>query len=120
MAVHRFKAGESDEVSADETAEAPKKATKAVSKKSVKKAAPEATKDKLKKERAHKAPRKNVFRSIGGYLKGSWAELRQVRWPNRKQTWQLTLAVILFSLIVGLLIFVLDALFTWLFKEVIL
>ena len=69
-----------------------------------------------------RAPRKwtKPFRAIGTYVKGSWYELRQVRWPNRKQTWALTLAVILFSLFFGVVIFLLDFGFTVLFKEVIL
>ncbi len=57
------------------------------------------------------------FRALGRYFKGSWEELRQVRWPNRKQTWAMTLAVIIFSLAIGTLIFLLDAAFTLLFKR---
>lgn len=60
------------------------------------------------------------LRSIGGYFKGAWVELRQVRWPNRKATWSLTLAVILFSLFFALVIVGLDAAFSYLFKEVLL
>lgn len=73
-------------------------------------------------EKPKRAPRKwtKPFRAIGTYVKGSWYELKQVRWPNRKQTWALTLAVILFSLFFGVLIFLLDLVFTVLFKEVIL
>lgn len=55
-----------------------------------------------------------------GYFKGSWQELRQVRWPSRKSTWGLTLAVILFTLFFVLVILVLDAAFQFLFKEVLL
>lgn len=60
------------------------------------------------------------FRAVGGYFKGAWVELRQVRWPNRKATWGLTLAVILFSLFFALVIVGLDAAFSYLFKEVLL
>ena len=60
------------------------------------------------------------FRAIGGYFKGAWVELRQVRWPDRKSTWGLTLAVILFSAFFALVILGLDAVFSYLFKEVIL
>lgn len=60
------------------------------------------------------------FRAFGGYFKGAWVELRQVRWPNRKSTWSLTLAVILFSLFFALVIVGLDAAFSYLFKEVLL
>lgn len=77
---------------------------------------------KVKVEKPARAPRKwtKPFRAIGRYFKGAWRELRQVHWPNRKQTWALTLAVMLFSLFFGILIFLLDLGFTYLFKEVIL
>lgn len=60
------------------------------------------------------------FRAIGRYLKGAWRELRLVRWPNRKTTWGMTAAVLIFSVALGLIIFLLDFVFTYLFKEVIL
>ncbi len=55
-----------------------------------------------------------------GYVKGSWQELRQVRWPNRKATWSLTLAVIVFTMFFVVVILILDAAFQYLFKEVLL
>ena len=63
--------------------------------------------------------KKNVFARIGGYFKGAWYELRQVRWPNRKATWGLTLAVILFSLFFTVLIVLLDILFKYIFELII-
>lgn len=60
------------------------------------------------------------FRVVGGYFKGAWVELRQVRWPGRGATWSLTLAVILFSLFFALVIVGLDWVFSYLFKEVLL
>lgn len=56
------------------------------------------------------------FRSLGEYFKGAWQELKQVRWPTRKATWGLTLAVILFTLFIGVLIVLLDLLFNYLFE----
>ena len=61
----------------------------------------------------------NVFVRIGGYFKGAWAELRQVRWPNRRATWALTLAVIVFSVFFMLLITLLDTFFKWIFEIII-
>jgi preprotein translocase subunit SecE len=58
--------------------------------------------------------------SIGQYFKGSWDELRQVRWPNRRATWSLTAAVLIYSAFFTVLILLLDAGFQLLFKEVIL
>lgn len=63
--------------------------------------------------------RKNIFARIGNYFKGAWIELRQVRWPNRKATWTLTLAVIIFSLFFVLLIVLLDTFFKYIFELII-
>jgi len=59
------------------------------------------------------------FSAFGRYLKGSWQELRQVRWPNRRATWGMTGAVILFTAFFVGLIIILDWLFSQLFKLVI-
>lgn len=77
------------------------------------------------KKRALKLPSVGIkwpkwLRAIGGYFKGAWVELRQVRWPNRKATWGLTLAVIIFSLFFAAVIVALDFAFNYLFKEVLL
>ena len=34
------------------------------------------------------------FVALGRYLRDSWREIRQVRWPNRKATWKMVLAVL--------------------------
>ena len=57
-----------------------------------------------------------VLASIGGYFKGAWTELRQVRWPNRRATWGLVAAVIFFSGFFVVLIVFLDAGFKQLFN----
>lgn len=54
--------------------------------------------------------------SLGGYFKGAWIELRQVRWPNRRATWSLTSAVLLFTILFFILIVLLDAGFKELFN----
>ena len=58
--------------------------------------------------------------ALGRYFRDSWRELRQVRWTNRRATWALTLAVILFSLFFAVFIMVFDWLFNYLIQEVIL
>jgi len=52
---------------------------------------------------------------VGGYFKGAWVELRQVRWPNRRATWSLTGAVLAYSAFFVILVLLLDALFKVLF-----
>lgn len=63
-----------------------------------------------------KKGRKNPITAIGGYFAGAWYELRQVRWPNRKATWSLTLAVLAFTAFFMVLILLLDAAFKYLFE----
>lgn len=66
--------------------------------------------------------KKSIFAPIfaaGRYFKGAWFELRQVTWPNRKATWGLTVAVLLFTGFFVILIVLLDAGFKFL-SEVIL
>lgn len=59
------------------------------------------------------------FRPFGRYLKGAWVELKLVRWPDRRSTWALTLAVIIFSgLLLGLIV-LLDTAFKALFEYII-
>jgi len=57
--------------------------------------------------------------SVGGYFKGSWLELRKVRWPNRRSTWGMTAAVLMFTGLFLALIVSLDAMFSQLFNLII-
>ena len=66
--------------------------------------------------KSEKKKRKNPLAAIGGYFAGAWYELRQVRWPNRKATWGMTLAVMAFTAFFMVLILLLDALFKYLFE----
>lgn len=93
-----------------------KKIEKPITKADVKKSAKTVKAKKV--NRKSRIPR--PLRAIGGYFVGSWHELRQVRWPNRKSAWSLTLAVILFTLFFSGLIVLVDWIFNWLIKEVIL
>ena len=54
------------------------------------------------------------------YFRNSWKELRQVTWPTRRETWALTLAVIIFSVIFGSIIAVVDFGLDKLFRQVII
>ena len=56
------------------------------------------------------------FVALGHYLRDSWKELRQVRWPSRKATWKMVLAVLFYSAFFMILISLLDLFFTWLFN----
>jgi len=54
------------------------------------------------------------------YFRTSWHELRQVTWPGRKETLQLTFAVFIFAISFGLMIAVVDYGLSKLFQEVLL
>ena len=56
------------------------------------------------------------FTAFGRYLRDSWREIRQVRWPNRKATWKMVFAVLVYTAIFIILISLLDLFFTWLFS----
>lgn len=65
---------------------------------------------------SEKKKRTNPIVAIGAYFAGAWYELRQVRWPNRKATWGMTIAVLAFTGFFMVLILLLDALFKYLFE----
>lgn len=50
------------------------------------------------------------------YLRDAWREIRQVRWPNRKATWKMVLAVLVYTALFIIIISLLDLFFTWLFS----
>ncbi|HVS79115.1 MAG TPA: preprotein translocase subunit SecE [Candidatus Saccharimonadales bacterium] len=54
------------------------------------------------------------------YFINSWREVRQVTWPNRKETWRLTLAVFVFATVFGALVAGVDKGLDEIFKHVIL
>lgn len=59
------------------------------------------------------------FVALGRYLRDSWKEIRQVRWPNRKATWKMVLAVFVYTALFVAIISLLDLFFTWLFSLII-
>lgn len=71
-------------------------------------------KTKVKREGLFRVPR--WLSGIGGYFKGAWFELRQVRWPNRRATWSLTGAVLAYTAFFAVLVLLLDAGFKYMFE----
>lgn len=57
---------------------------------------------------------------LHGYVKDSWRELGKVVWPTRKEAMQFTWIVMLFVLILGLFLWLIDSSLSWLFYGVIL
>ena len=76
-----------------------------------------AAKTAAKAKKAHeKADKKSLAQKESkNYFKNAWLELRQVRWPSKKATWKMVLAIFVYTGIFIAIIMLLDALFTWLF-----
>lgn len=55
-------------------------------------------------------------KATGGYFKGAWLELKQVRWPTRRATWGMTGAVLLYTAFFVVLVLLLDAGFKYMFE----
>jgi len=117
--ITRIKASDSPEKREDDAPTITRKKVVASDKKS----------EKLKKKQS-KAAEKNIdkktekkpfilirpFVYFWRYLRDSWRELRQVRWPNRKATWKMVLAVIVYTVLFVVLISLLDTFFSFLFN----
>lgn len=106
---------------------AEKKTSKKTAKKVMKKApAKKAVVAKTTTDKKVQKPKKKVpgflkpFVALGRYFKGSWQELKQVRWPNRRATWSLTIAVLLFTAFFTVLIVALDAGFEYILNRILL
>ena len=54
------------------------------------------------------------------YFINSWREVKQVTWPNRRETWRLTAAVFVFATVFGILVAVVDKGLDEIFKKLIL
>ena len=108
---------------ASEVREGIKSAT--TSTKTVEKSSKPSTKAKRTDNKSAKQTKKpfilfRPFIALGRYIRDSWRELRKVEWPSRRATWKMTLAVIVFCVIIGVLVLVLDWASQWLIQEVIL
>lgn len=55
-----------------------------------------------------------------GFLKGSFHEIRQVSWPNRRETIRLTWAVFVFAIVFSIIIAGLDLVLDKIFRSIIL
>lgn len=102
-------------------AEKPKKVRKAASaaKKPVGKVS-----SALKKEYHLIEPKDGFFsksrKLTPGFFRSAWAELKQVTWPGRKETWRLVFAVFVFAIVMGTVIASLDYVLEKLLREIIL
>jgi preprotein translocase SecE subunit len=54
------------------------------------------------------------------YFVNSWREIKLVHWPNRRETWRLTLAVFIFALVFGAMVAGVDRALDEIFKKLVL
>jgi preprotein translocase SecE subunit len=64
-------------------------------------------------------------RTGGSVLRPNWikdiiSELRKVQWPTREEAWNLTLVVVLVSVVVGVALGGIDSAFGWLMEHTVL
>ncbi len=88
--------------------------------------------DKPRKQRRFKVPTRTKTagkdsrikrigrRIVPKYFRESWRELKEVTWPDRRQTVKLTFAVIAFATVFGIAIAIVDYGLDKLFREVLL
>ncbi|MDO4612397.1 MAG: preprotein translocase subunit SecE [Candidatus Saccharibacteria bacterium] len=119
--ITRIKAGESSKKVEEESTPITRKKVILKDKKQVKNAKKEAKEVKKTEKKKEKKPFILIrpFVYLGRYLKESWKELRQVRWPSRKATWKMVLAVLIYTAAFVVFITLLDVFFSWLFNLII-
>ncbi|MBQ8156406.1 preprotein translocase subunit SecE [Candidatus Saccharibacteria bacterium] len=124
--ITRIKAGESSKKSEEEQAPITRKKVVVEDKKQEKKKAKEIRKAEKAEKKAEKAKEDKktfiLFRpfvAFGRYLRDSWREIRQVRWPNRKATWKMVGAVLVYTALFVIFISLIDLFFRWLFSLII-
>ncbi len=54
-----------------------------------------------------------IFRRIAKYFRDTWGEFRKIVWPTRKQVRNNVIIVLVTIVVVGIVVFGLDTLFTW-------
>lgn len=120
--ITRIKASDSSEPKEESEVTITRKKMVVKDKKQEKKKAKETRKaEKAAKKAAKAEENKKVFIlfrpfvAFFRYLRDSWRELRQVRWPSRKDTWKMMLAVVVYTALFVVIILLLDLFFRWLF-----
>ncbi|MDR3297757.1 MAG: preprotein translocase subunit SecE [Candidatus Nomurabacteria bacterium] len=99
----------------DEQALAKSEKTKKVENKKPKTTKKAVKAKKVDKKDAKPKKQRKIFAPFR-YVRDSWREIRQVRWPDRKSAWKMTLSVIIYVVIFGAVIMLLDAFFTFIFN----
>jgi len=62
--------------------------------------------------------KRNPIAAIGRWFRGTVSELKRVVWPSFKKIRQNTLIVLIYILIIGVIIWLLDSGFLWLLRAI--
>ena len=57
---------------------------------------------------SNKEKKGNIFKRIGKYFKSLMLEMKKVNWPTRKQLFNNTVSVLIYCVVIGLIIALLD------------
>lgn len=60
------------------------------------------------------------LRLMPRFFRDAWQEVRQVTWPSRQETWKLTLAVFIFAMVFGTVIWLVDIGIERIFRKILL
>lgn len=74
----------------------------------------------LARKRKKKTSKSKTSNPVTRYLKGAWAEIRRVTWPDRKEATRLTIGVVIFSVSIAGLISLIDYGFGQAFQRILL
>ncbi len=67
------------------------------------------------------SPVKKVLKKLAPtYFVHAWREVKLVTWPSRRETWRLTLAVFIFSIVFGAAAYAVDSLLDKIFRTFVL
>jgi len=62
---------------------------------------------------------KKIFKRIGNYLTEIKGEIKKVTWPNKNDLVKTTIAVLVSSFIFGVFLFIVDAFFSRVIREIV-
>ena len=77
------------------------------------------TQTKPEKAKSDKAKKPSFFSKVGRYFRDLKSEFKKIVWPTRKQTVNNTLVVLACCLVLGVFIWVLDAIFGFGFQTLV-
>ena len=63
--------------------------------------------------------KRKLTERIADFFRGTKGEFKKIVWPSKKTILRNTCVVILFCIVIGAVVYVLDFLFSWLFRAVI-